>query len=584
MFKKKEFIGVSLEGETLKIAHVVSDKKKLRLVRMDQLTLVEPIKKPQDRQSVESDMQDDLFDAEQDADLIFGLDDEETANENELAEDDADDTEDFEDEIFGDLDLDSFEEDDDDFIHDADDLIAESSDSFTNKSVIRDYLSSVTNDRKVIAVNVPAGETVFQFLDEMNYSDVKKKELLEIIEDKLRAVYDREPTEDLYDFNIRDDGTLIIGSLDSPSPALDLVFEYGQKQNQDYTIADVTPDESIMMGMYRTHYRMDDEIVTALLQIGEKKSRLLFMRGSKLLQVSPVINEGFANKNYLNTIFSKILFQIDTGEVPALDQLIIFNNGKGVKVLDFFRSSFSELIVEEFEFNRDILEYDESQSGTVSVYSTAIGLACVAANNEVESNIDLSFLPSYVIDQQKIFKLQWHGIAILVLIGLAPIFLNYLYQQNQAEIKSLQNESSQLQTMIGNLEPLVQRSDNLTQELATMDEQLTLLTDLNRDNIRWTVTMDLFNRAVQNTGNTWITSFRQDEDVLLVDGFSMYKSRIPTLASQFEEVTLLNVRKQEMRERDIFAFSMMIRNVVADSSAFTPSYTSGNEQQLAINP
>lgn len=106
--------------------------------------------------------------------------------------------------------------------------------------------------------------------------------------------------------------------------------------------------------------------------------------------------------------------------------------------------------------------------------------------------------------------------------------------------------------------------------MSTIQEQLTLLSDLNEDNIKWTVTMDRFNQAVQNTGNMWITSFRQNDDVLMVDGFSLIQSRIPDLANQFETVTLLNVRKQEIREREIYSFSMMIRDVVDDRSLFTP--------------
>jgi hypothetical protein len=124
--------------------------------------------------------------------------------------------------------------------------------------------------------------------------------------------------------------------------------------------------------------------------------------------------------------------------------------------------------------------------------------------------------------------------------------------------------------MITNVEPLVTRSEELSQELASMDEQLSLLQDLNENNIKWTVTLDRFNQAVQNTGGLWITSFRQNEDLIMVDGYSLFQERIPELASRFETVTLLNVRKQEIREREIFSFSMMIRDVVGDPSLFTP--------------
>jgi len=128
--------------------------------------------------------------------------------------------------------------------------------------------------------------------------------------------------------------------------------------------------------------------------------------------------------------------------------------------------------------------------------------------------------------------------------------------------------------MITNVEPLVTRSEEISIELNTMQEQLSLLQDLNENNIKWTVTLDRFNQAVQNTGGLWVTSFRQNEDLIMVDGLSLYQERIPELAARFETVTLLNVRKQEIREREIYSFSMMVRDVVGDPSLFTPQQSS----------
>lgn len=460
MFKPKEYIGISLEGDSLKVARVVSEKNKLCVVRVDQLTLVNPIK--QSSSAVKKVQQkEEVFEEEElDADLIFGLDDESssdpapTEDNNKSSASDGDD-------IFSEIDLGSLDSDDFDETA-SDDMMAESDDeSLSNEKLVYDYLSTIESDRKHIAVNIPAGETIFQFLTDMNYSEVKKRELHDIIEDKLFSLYNRKPDEKLYDFQIRDDGTLIIGSLENESHALSLVFEAGQRYKDKYLIGEVTLDESVMMGLYRDHYEMDSEIVTALLQVGKTRSRLVFMRGDMLLQVSPIINEGFDNKNYLNTIFSKILFQIDTGEVPALDQLIIFNNGKGAPVLDFFRESFSELRVEEFTLDEEKIVYGESLREIIPFYSTAIGLASIAAKADITKKINLSFLPSYVIDQQKIFRLQWHGILLLLLIGLSPLLLNYFYQQNQSQIESLDQESVRLTRMITDVEPMVDRSEDL---------------------------------------------------------------------------------------------------------------------------
>lgn len=84
MFKSTEFIGISLEGDSLKVARVVSEKNQLRLVRVDELTLVEPIKRSQSTSILEQETDDTNFEDELDADLVFGLEDDNKKEEKKV--------------------------------------------------------------------------------------------------------------------------------------------------------------------------------------------------------------------------------------------------------------------------------------------------------------------------------------------------------------------------------------------------------------------------------------------------------------------------------------------------------------------
>lgn len=560
MGKAKEYIGISLEDDVIKIARVGYVKKQLEVIRLDKLKLVNPIqKKSEQKQLTTDEIFDDADDSDElDDDLIFGLDD------------DDDDTDDI---FLDEIDLDDME---DDFGLDADDdtdLTTEAAAPQSNAMLIFDYLEALDKTKKQLALNVPAGDTIFQLLRDGEFDGMKKKELLEYINEKLHAIYGDIHNKDLFDYYVREDGVLVVGSTDEESSTLQIVKEAQEEFNRNYFITDTVADESVMVGLFLEHYQAIDNEITGLLQIGKNKSRIIFMSGDQVLQISPLINEGTENKNYLNTIFSKILFQLDTGEVPGLDKLIVYNNTVGDKVLDFFRTSFSDLKVENFTFNEDLISYNDEIKSVVPSFTTAIGLAAVAAKTDIIKNIKLSFLPTYIADRQKIFKLQWHGVILLLLIGLSPAVLNHYYMEYANEIDSLELQKSRVQNSITEIRPIAEEVDMLTEELGLMQEQLTLLTDLSENNIQWTVTLDTFNQAVQNVGNTWINSFRQDGDVIMVDGYSLYRDRIPQLARQFDSVTLLNVRRQQVRERDVFFFTMMIRQVISDESRFTPSYT-----------
>ncbi len=553
MLTSREFIGLSLEGDFLKIARVRPNKKGLQLIRLDKLKLVEPIRQKEKAFIDEPVSSEDVF-TEEDTDSIFGFDD--------LDDDDASSE-------LEEIDLSSIEDEPDDAFGETD-LVEEASEPRNNMELLVRYLDDFSKKKVVLGLNIESGGTIFQIIKNTNFNELKKKEVEDNVQEKLHAIYGTAPSPDFYDYFIRDNGSLLIASIDDESPTLGLVNRTLDLFERNYYINDVVPDEVAMIGLYRNHYENQEGQITGLIQFGPKKCRMVFMQGHEVLQVSPVINEGTSNKNFLNTIFSKILFQLDTGEIPGVDRLVLFNNNVGEKATDFFRTNFPDLGCEDFQFNPDLFSYEESVEELLPAFTTAIGIAATAAGIGNGKYPKISFLPDYIDDKQKLFKLQWHGIVLLILVGLSPVVLNYFYQQNAAEIEQLQAQANRSQAAITELQPLVQESELLTAQLDELQGQLELLTELSRDNIRWTVTMDRFNQAVEQVGGIWINSFRQNNDVLMVDGYSLTRERIPQLANQFPTVTLLSVRREEIRERDVFYFNMMIRQVVEDEGEFTP--------------
>lgn len=563
MFGNREYIGISLEGEFLKIARIQAHKKGLKLMRLDKLKLVQPLKSEPKNQPNQPEQ--DVFEEEEDLDSIFGFDDDEDEDVDPLEE----------------IDLDNIDEEESDELTEVD-LVGEASMPKTNEELLFQYLNGGKSENSSLGLNIASGNTIYQIVKDTDYTKVKKKELTELIESKLESIYGLPPAKDNYDYIVREDGALIIASIDEESPALGLVNRTKELFSRKYYVGDVIPDEVSMIGLYRNHYEPENNMITGLLQFGPDKCRMIFLRNHELLQVSPVINEGTDNKGFLNTIFSKILFQLDTGEIPGLDRIVVFNNTVGDKATDFFRKNFPDLTVENFRFNEESFHVSEALKAILPGFTTTIGIAIGASNVGKDKYPEISFLPAYVSDEQKFFKLQWHGIILLILIGTSPVILNSYYQANVAQIEQLQTNQNRLQTMIYEIDPFVDQAEELSLNLSELQEQLTLLTDLSENNIRWTVTLDAFNAAVEETGGMWINSFRQNEDVIMLDGYSLTRNSIPELASKFPEVTLLSVRLEEIREREIYYFNMMLRDVVEDTSRFTPE--NSREIQQLLNP
>ncbi|MEX0608261.1 MAG: hypothetical protein WD016_06240 [Balneolaceae bacterium] len=562
MARSKTYTGIVVEGDALKIARIIISGKKVKLQSVDQITLVEPLlKKEKATQPVGDvfDMDDSLED-----DTIFGLEENDSESV-DLGIDELDDD-------LGDLNIDDLDADNDFGEFEETDMTEETGVASSNELLLYNILSSIDTKRVDIGLNIPAGDTNFQILKDVDFSETKRKDLEVIVSDRLESLYGVTKGEDYFSYTVRKDGALLLASIDDESQLLELV----NKTNDLYTgkvfISDIMPDETILLGLIRSNYELDDASITGVIQFGEKTSRILFLKGNQLWIVSPIISEGVKNQKFLNTIFSKILFQLDTGEVPNLDRLIICNNSLGPEAVEFFQDRFQDLDVSEFKFSEDFFETEDVVESSIPAFTTAIGSAWAASGYQKEHFPDISFLPKYITDRQKIFKLQWHGFLLLLFILLTPIVANYFYTKNATEIDQLTIEVNSLESQIRSLEPVVQEYNRISSEFENIQTKLVLLNELNQGTLRWSKNLDRLNSGIEDVNSLWITSMGsggQNQNVE-IQGYSIYRSRIPQLADVVERATLLGVSTQEIRETEVFQFRYIIRDFFPDEAVYSP--------------
>lgn len=571
MAGNKLYTGFVLEDATIKVARISVSGKKATLENIDRIKLVNSLKKVNGIKGEEEIF--DAFDEDLEDDSIFGIDE-------ELDFDlDLEGDEDDEDIDLG-LDLDDLEDDED--ILDVDDMAEETEElTASNELLIYNILNDLDSSNVKLSLNIPAGSTIFQILKDIDFSTLKKKDLNIIVDDRLEALYGTPKGSDYYSSAIREDGSLLLVSIDDVPQALQLIHNSENIYNGKITINEVLPDESLIIGLFRANYDVDPESITALIQYSENSCRVIFLKGDNLLIISPMITEGFTSRKFLNTVFSKILFQLDTGEVPNLDRIILCNNSLNEEAITFFEDRFPDIEVSEFVYNDEIFDTNDYDSATVASFTTAISLAWADAGFEKKSYPEISFLPTYVKDRQKIFKLQWHGFLLVALIILVFPVSNYFYLANSAEIDSLRENVSIKKAEIRALENTVQDYNRINSELSGIQSQLELLDELSKGTLTWTVNLDLVNKGIDNIDSIWLTNFSQSSDGGLdISGIAIYKNRISMVADIFSDAILLDVQRVLIREKEVHQFSYRIPEIVANQERYTPESAKGLQEVL----
>jgi hypothetical protein len=439
----------------------------------------------------------------------------------------------------------------------------------SNEVLLYNTLTEIDDTSIRLGINIEAGDTIFQIIRDTNFKEVKKKDLIADLEDKLESIYGMPKSSDRYAYEVRDNGSLILASIDEEPKLLNLINNTRELYSGKLFIDEILPDEVSLVGLVKANYELQADQITGIIQLGPERCRLIFMKGEEIWLVSPIINEGTRKRGFLNTIFSKILFQLDTGEVPNLDQLILVNNSVGKEATDFFKKNFPDVSVENFQFDSSKFSYGDQDPSSANAFTTAIGVAWAAA--EKESFPKLSIIPGYITERQKIFKLQWHGILLLLLIFLAPATINYFYQQNAQRIQTLQNELARVNSQIEQITPTVNATNKLSNQLSSLREELVLLDTLSRGTREWSSKLDIMNSGMNsNVQATWFTGMQNSEQGIMLSGYSLYRNQIPEVVDIFNEATLMNVNIEKIREQEIYRFSIVVSEFTADKSQYSP--------------
>ncbi|MFO8028882.1 MAG: hypothetical protein R6U28_03400 [Cyclonatronaceae bacterium] len=558
--KKKDFIGLALDKNKIYTAHLTRAKGRLELVDVETMELPE-IVETQARPRL-SDFQPREAKSPGDDDVLFGLDD---------------DTGDFES-----IDLDEFtgsetEEDDET-------RVGEGSEEQSNEQVLSNFFTNFGKRSLQLGVNIAHGKTIFQPLEAVDLKKMKKKEQKEYVAQLLSPMYDQEVTEDQYAWEVDEQGDGWLISYDNDHSFLSLIDLADITYDGSVSIREMMSDEIIWTGMVRSHYELSDDQITGLVSIGERSSRLIFMKGDRLFHVLPVINEGSKSRNVLQTLFSKLLFEIDKGTLPALDQMIVMQSTKpGTEVIEFFRDQFIDVDVDMFRPDPHKLTVPEELKNNPEAlrpYITAIGAAQAASGFDTNKWPDLSLLPEYIRERQRYLKLEWHGAVLLVMIALAPLVINMWYQNLTSERDQLAQDIQTLDTRIVQTRPVAQEVEQMLEEQAVVREVNDRIVTLSRNNLLWSETLGQINNGIAQIPNTWLTSLRVAGDELQIEGYTLYRNRIPLAARVFNDARINSVNEGMMREADVLEFSLRVHNFKDEEERFSPEIPEPDEDVI----
>lgn len=321
-----------------------------------------------------------------------------------------------------------------------------------------------------------------------------------------------------------------------------------------------------LMNLVRTSYQMQEEELTIIVYVGNEFSRLIFMQGNNYLHFAPIISEGYNSPNIDNTIYSRILLEQDNIGLTRIDRMLLAGDGHKVQLREALAPQFPDVAVEYIQSPEvDVPLREEVISEEVmSEYAIPIATAWRALKPDREGFYDINLMPVSILEGQKAFKLAWHGWITSMFIIVSIVFFYTSILNQSIEIRQTNELLSRRQLEMNDLMILRNQRDTLQFGIQRYVGATALYDSIAPGADRWSRILHYFSNSVEDLNSLWIYEIRQHDEPpgsLIVSGRSIYRTRIPRLASLFEKATLKEVRTTTIRDKIVYEFDLIVEQL-----------------------
>lgn len=323
--------------------------------------------------------------------------------------------------------------------------------------------------------------------------------------------------------------------------------------------------DTALMGLVRAGYELAEEEISVIVYVGHDFSRLIFMQGSNYLHFAPIISEGYGSANVENTIYSRILLEQDNIALPRIDRIILAGESHKINMLEALAPQFPHSTVEYLKApDLDLSAFDGQVGEQISEYAIPIVAAWQALDPKAKGFYHTNLIPNSIIEGQKVFKLAWHGwLAALAVIVSIVFFYTSILKQN-SEILNAREALQKKQARLADIEVLQQRENTLNADIKKYQLATAVYDSLAPGSDRWSRVLHYLANSIEDLNSVWIYNLRKDSqhpNAILISGRSVYRTRIPRLASVFQSATLKEVRTTDIRGKIIYDFDIVVDQV-----------------------
>lgn len=389
----------------------------------------------------------------------------------------------------------------------------------------------------------------------------KKQDSLQALSDEILKSKNIVTQKGSLDFVEISDDRLLATIIDGAVECLPLIKAVSQYVGKDQPKINVIKSAEISLAYYVSKIKKfrEDEY-SIIVYVGKEYSKLIFLKDNQIIHIGSTLDVGTSNLHTYDVYFSKILLEMETGNIPAINNIIVCGEDISENLILSFYGTFPEAEIERLNFESfDLTNLNETEKTIISSFSIPLAAAVDYFDNIDKKYSGINLLPKQILEERKFFQFSWHSLAILPLLFFVTVFLTVKILERRNELEVLSNKIIEKEEIIKNNQIIIEQIEMLEMRIANFGVITSKLDTLAIGRALLTTVADKISDFTSLKKNLWLTKIVwNDKKSFDIEGFSTSRNSITEFVNNIDGSSLKNISSETLRDRKIYRFNLTI--------------------------
>ncbi len=434
-------------------------------------------------------------------------------------------------------------------------------------ALLSDSLKEFNLKKSLFALAVTEPSLYYHAVDSSKVGKSSKvtQEIIEDIQESKNVLIDKENLG----YIELSDGSFLSVFLSGEVAGIKLINSLAHYDGKRYYKISTIKSAEVSLAYYvakRKKFFPDDQ--SLIVYIGKEYSKLIFLQGKKLKHIGSTLDIGTLNLHTYDVYFSKILLEMENGGITSLDNIIVCGEDDSENLILSFYGTFPEANVSRLQFDEfDLSSLNADTKEKFSAFSIPAAIATEYFDEQEEKFTGINLLPKYVIEDQKVFQFAWHGFAILPLLFFATFFLTLKILNNQKILGDYNNQISVQTELQKKNQAILNNISGLESKINGFSQTQAILDSASAGTGVWSDMLKDVSNFLGERRSIWITRMSNDNSgMVILEGYALNKNVLTDFAFSIKSAQLKSMVYEALRDKNAYKF-----NLVFDLSTFQKS-------------